>query len=108
MNKDFVFKMNEYIKNYEDNSEIETVSKKEQYKTLFYVQDDKAKNYFDLMEKYGVESLFVFLIENVIDNTYGIKESNQPWGQSDKIFERNNYILSYNQTYNYISLCLKL
>jgi hypothetical protein len=81
-------------------------TKKMKYSDIILMEGSEAQGVLKLLEEEGEESALEFLKQwNYGESTIQEMEEGQtPWGRSDDIYRKDDYVMSYNKGLGYIGL----
>lgn len=81
------------------------------YSNIVFLQDSEADEVLNILDEYGAQKAFEYLLqwdygEHVIEEQkidfYG--RDFTPWGKNDRLFKKDNYVMTYNLSMGYIGL----
>jgi len=73
------------------------------YKEIIFLQGEEATEALEILEKEGENAAFQYLLQWHCGES-PIIEGNSPFGNTDKLFYREHFIMCYNNKVGYIGL----
>lgn len=74
------------------------------YEDIIFLQDSEAEEALNILDTEGKEKAFDYLQQwNYGDSPVKTCDST-PWGLRDKLYEKDDYVMSYNLSLSYIGL----
>lgn len=74
------------------------------YRTVVFLQDSEAVEALDILDKNGEDDLFEYLLQWECGDEGADVREEPPYGRYDMIFERGEYVISYDWNGQYVSL----
>ena len=74
------------------------------YRNIVFVQGEEAEKVLNILDKQGEEAALNYLLQWNYGDSPEEEREDQPWGNSDIIYKKDNFVMSYNEKIGYAGL----